>query len=195
MLLRRTAGPSALPLTLAEAKAHLRVDGSAEDALVALYLDAAVTAVEAETGRALLPQDWELQLDGFPASREPVDLPIAPAMSITSVITVSAAGVQITLAGTAYQVQLPAGPWAERGRLFPPAGQDWPATDEGVSGAVRVLYRAGYASAAEVPAPLRHAALLALGDFYANREQAGATKVTDNPAFARLIAPFRLPTL
>jgi hypothetical protein len=41
------------PITLAEAKAFLRVSDDAEDALVQLLIDAAIARVEAETGQAL----------------------------------------------------------------------------------------------------------------------------------------------
>lgn len=189
--LRRIGAPSAEPITLAEARAHLRVDGTAEDAMIALYMAAAREVVEQETGRCLMPTDWVMDLPGFPADGmiEPWH---APLISLTSISTVSAAGTVTALAAGAWQVAIPAGPAALRGQAWPAASTTWPSTDIGVAAPVRVQYRAGYASVSNVPAALRAAVLLALGDLFANREAASVARVSDNPAFGRLIAPYRL---
>jgi len=184
---------------LAEAKAHLRVDTDAEDALIAAWIEAARQDVETATGRAMMLQDWEIWLDEFPSryrrgcwTRDgDVVLPHPPLAGILSVKTVAADGTETTITDAEYQVVTPSGPLAEQGYLLPLAGYYWPVTTCGVAGAVRVRYRAGYASADAVPAPLRAAILLAVGDLYANREQSSAANITDNPAFKRLIAPYR----
>ena len=54
MTLIRTAGPSAEPVTLADVKAHLRLDHSSEDELLAGLIRAAREEVERTTGMALL---------------------------------------------------------------------------------------------------------------------------------------------
>jgi uncharacterized phiE125 gp8 family phage protein len=189
MDLRQIAEPAQEPVVLAEAKAHLRVDTDAEDALIATWIIAARQAVEAETGRYLMLQDWELRLPAFP--RGPIVVPRPPLAGVLSLKTAVADGTETTLSTTDYQVDAPAGPFAQAGAIWPASGACWPSTDSQVRGAVRLRFRAGYASADAVPAPLRAAILLAVGDFYANREQASAANVTDNPAFARLIAPYR----
>jgi len=200
MILRQTAMPAVEPVTLAEAKAHLRVDHEAEDALIAALIIAARETVEQATGRAILPQDWELRLDDFPVrcSRGAwvrdgaIVLPHAPLVSVTSIITLGADGVETVMASDTYQVSIPSGPNAGQASITPAAGALWPPLDAGVSGAVRVGYRAGYVNASVVPAALRAAILLLLGDLYANREAASAAKVTDNPTIERLLAPYRL---
>lgn len=70
-----TTGPL---LTLDEAKAHLHVDDDAQDALIGLYLDAAVQVCMTNVDRTLVPQGAEpsfkaaalLQLGDLYASRE-----------------------------------------------------------------------------------------------------------------------------
>ncbi|WGD30391.1 head-tail connector protein [Ancylobacter sp. WKF20] len=62
------AGPPAEPLTLAEAKAYLRVDHEAEDGLIASLLTSARATVEALTRRVLIDQSWRLARDAWPAS-------------------------------------------------------------------------------------------------------------------------------
>src|SRR5690242_18760477 len=56
------AGPGEEPVSLAEAKAFARIDGSDEDALVGALIAAARLHVESLTGRALITQTWRLVL-------------------------------------------------------------------------------------------------------------------------------------
>jgi uncharacterized phiE125 gp8 family phage protein len=198
--LRQLAAPSGEPVQLAEARAHLRVDNTAEDALIAGFITAARMAVEADTGRCLLPQDWELRMPCFGTWHSEahgvtpgeVRLPHAPIIAVQAVATAGANGVETVLATTAWQASIPSGPAASRAILRPAAGQCWPTPEPGVLDAVRIRYRAGYASVSAVPAPLRAAILLMVGDLFANREAASAANVTDNPACMRLLNPYRL---
>ena len=196
----RTGAPSAEPITLAEAKAHLHVDGTADDALIAIYMTAAREAVEGETGRCLMPTDWEMWLPGFPpgdgkrlaANDGAIEPWHVPLVSVLSLKTANAAGTLETLSASTYQVIAPASPTAQRARILPAAGTLWPTTEADVAAPVRVAYRAGYTSASEVPAALRAAVLLILGDLYANREAASVAKIVAQPAVERLLAPYRL---
>ena len=79
-----TAPPSAPVVTLAEAKAHLRVDSSDEDMLIQGLIDAAVQhldGLDGVLGRALSPQSYEATFDVAPAYR----LPIGPLVSAATV--------------------------------------------------------------------------------------------------------------
>ena len=69
MTLFRTAGPDVEPVTLADAKAALRIDHSSEDDLISSLIRAAREEVEATTGLAMIDQDWRLVLDGIPPNR------------------------------------------------------------------------------------------------------------------------------
>src|SRR5690242_9969899 len=92
------------PISLSEAKAHLRVDGNGEDTLIQLLLDAAIDAVEQDTHRALLEQTWELTLDEFP-SCEPLRLPRPNLMSVESIHYVDVSGVTQLLDPDEYVVE------------------------------------------------------------------------------------------
>ena len=106
---QRTSGlvinsaPSVEPLTTAEAKAHLRVDGTAEDA----YIDECVTdargTIEELTGRALITQTWDLWLDGWPAFGV-ITLPRPPLQSVTSVVYYDTDDTEATLSSANYLV-------------------------------------------------------------------------------------------
>lgn len=74
------AGPGDEPVSLAEAKAFCRIDGTDEDALVSALIAAARLHVESITGRALLTQTWRLVLQSV--SGLVVPLPVVPASEL-----------------------------------------------------------------------------------------------------------------
>ena len=76
--------PLAEPVSLAQAKAHLRVGHGDEDALISSLIIAARRLVEARTGLALMPQGWKLLLDDWPEDGV-VKLPLAPVISVDEV--------------------------------------------------------------------------------------------------------------
>lgn len=198
MELRLITPPVAEPLSLASAQDHLRAAVGGSDAeLIGIQLAAAREAIEAQTGRALPPQTWQLRLPAFPETDRAhgrierigaIVLPRPPLIEVTELRYTSPAGADTLLAPAAYQVVAPSGPEAAHGRLYPAPGTEWPATREDDLAAVRITFRAGYAT---VPAALRAAVLLMLGDLYAMREATVTGTVADNPAVARLVAPFR----
>ena len=78
------AGPAEEPVSLAEARAFLRVDDTAEDGLITTLIGAARLHVEGVTGRALLAQSWRVVLDAWPDDRQ-VRLPVTPFMAVTEI--------------------------------------------------------------------------------------------------------------
>lgn len=168
MALQLITGPTGEPVTLAEAKLHLRAgDDTAEDAMITSLITAARQACEERLGRSLLPQTWQLTLDQFP---EALELRRGPVRSITSIKFLDPDGVLQTLDPADYQLDT-ADPWVAY--VVPALDTDWPDTQENIN-AVRVQYVAGYADAASVPGPVKSWILLALGDLYANRERSSA---------------------
>ncbi|MEO8685833.1 MAG: phage head-tail connector protein [Devosia sp.] len=78
------AGPAEEPVSLAEAKAFLKVEDSAEDGLITTLISAARLHIEGVTGRALLAQSWRVVLDGWPETRT-VKLPVGPFIGLTEI--------------------------------------------------------------------------------------------------------------
>ena len=189
MTTKLITGPAVEPISLAEAKAHLRVDGSDDDALIGLLIQSARQAAEHEAGRVLVSQTWELVLDAFPAAE--LELRTAGVLSIASVKYIDTAGAEQTLAGAAYVLDAEAAP----AYLLPAAGYSWPATAD-TANAVRVRYVAGFgAAAADVPASIRHWMLLHIGTAYAQRESVAAgVPVAELPGryHAALLDPWRV---
>lgn len=149
MSLKLITAPATEPVTVAEVRAQCRVDDTAEDALLAVYIEAARQLCEEAIGRPLITQTWEQALDAFPAGE--IKLLKAPVQSITSVIYTDTAGAAQTMDAADYSLDKETYPG---GWLLPADGTDWPSTDD-VINAVKVRYVAGYGNAAAVPAPLR----------------------------------------
>lgn len=116
-MLVQTAAASSEPVSVAEAKAHLRLTHSADDALLARQLVAAREFVEAFTGRALAEATYRYTSSGFGLRAFPV--PLWPIDSIDSVSYLDTSEERVTLAGGDYLVDL------ERSVLRPVGGV-WP---------------------------------------------------------------------
>jgi len=177
---KRTTTPTE-PVTLDEAKLHLRVDGADENALISAMISAARESCEDRIEGAIPVTGWKLTLDAFP---DAIRLPRAPIASVESVKYLDADGVQQTLSALDYLVDTVSTP----GYIVPAYGKAWPETREQIN-AVEVEYTAGSAT---TPAALKAWMLLAIGDMYANRE-ASSDKPTVAHGFAdRLLDPFKV---
>lgn len=171
-------GPAVEPVLLAEAKAHLRVDGDNEDNLIGALIAAARVAVETEIRRVLIAQGWRLIVEGWPS--EGVTLPIQPVLSVEAVRAIDVSGAATELTEDDFEFE----------------AADFSVTLDPVAGAVRyeIDFTAGYGSSGlDVPQPLRQAIRLLVTHWYENRS---AVVLGDNPAatplaYRELVAPYR----
>lgn len=168
MALSLVTAPTVEPISLTEAKAHLRVDVGDEDALIESLIKSAREYVETFTHRALLTQTWDSKLDAFPC--DVIELPFAPVTSVTSITYVDTNGTSQTWSSSLYSTDLPSGPYARRARIMPAYQQVFPQTRAQMN-AVVARFVAGYGAAATaVPESIRHAVKLLVGHLYARRE-------------------------
>lgn len=191
MIVRVVTPPAAAVVSLELAKSHLIVEHDEDDTLIGAYVEAATATLDGPDGwlgRALGVQTLEARLDGFVpwASCDGlIGLPHAPLISITSVKYDDEDGVEQTFPADKYSLD-PDG-------VLLAYGEAWPTTRRR-RGAVRIEYEAGYVDDA-IPAPIRSAILLMVGDLYANRETVvvgpGAAKVPMSTTVEHLLAPFR----
>ena len=189
MSLKQVVAPTLQPITLAEAKLHLRVDSADDDALITALIDAATQDAEHVMKRAVLPQQWKLTIDSFMTdSRVPAQVAYAstqwlgPTQSTISgfvllqVPTVTAVdsvkyiaattGLQTTLANTEYLVDLGSDYVA---RLCPAYGKNWPSVRNQLA-AVEILFTSGWPDVASVPSLVKQWIKLRIGGLYENRE-------------------------
>lgn len=187
MISRLVTGPTAEPVTLAEAKAHLRIEHALDDAYITSLIKAARYHAEDYCWRAFMRQTWEVILDGFPDSGV-LELPRGQLNSITSVTYLDADGVEQTLPTTEYVADT----FSERGRVRLGYSKSWP-TWRGQWDAVRVRYEVG-GDAAGVPAPVKQAVLLLVSQMYENRTPDVVGTIVTPLTFAieSLLGPYRL---
>jgi uncharacterized phiE125 gp8 family phage protein len=186
--------PDSDPLSLAEAKAHLRVTGNDEDGLIAGYILAAREFVENSTHRRLVTQTLDYTIDdGWPCViargyyRSRIELPVQPVASVTSITYVDADGASQTLAVDQYVVRTDGPvPFIE-----PAYGATWPGV-RCQSAAITVRFIAGSA-VAEVPNPLLQAIRLLVAHADANREAiASSGTFTEVPlGVEAFLSPYR----
>lgn len=169
------AAPGVTPVSLLEAKAHLRVDFNDEDTLISLCIDKAVAAIDGPfgIGRCMVTQSWLLSLDCFPEYE--ICIPLGPVASITSIKYLDSAGVEQTLAPSSYWPSLK----CEPATVSPAYGATWP-IHRAMPGSVKIEFVAGTA-AASVPADLRAAVLLLIGHYYDHRAAAAEGQMSELP--------------
>jgi len=138
MNIREVTLPTAEPISLVEAKTHLKgVVAVSEDALIAGLIGTAREQAEALLNRAIVARTWEKLLDRFP---DAIELPWAPVRSVISLKYLDANGAQQTLSPASYTVDKQ----RDAGWIVPAYGLGWPVTRCDIN-AVRVRYVAGMA--------------------------------------------------
>lgn len=157
-----TVAPVGDVIDLAAVKQFLRVSTDAEDSDIAALAADACAQIEKFSGVRFLTQTMVLRARSF-ADLE--HFPVGPVSGITAISYSDPLGASHTLDPAAYERF---GADLEQG-VRCAVGSRWPST-RAVADAVRVTAVVGYGAGANVPAPLRRAALLLIGDWYENRE-------------------------
>ncbi|MFN3232933.1 MAG: hypothetical protein ACE363_12365 [Alphaproteobacteria bacterium] len=186
MDLTRTIDPAVEPLSTAEVKDHLRLDGVEEDAPLGALVTSARQACETYTRRSMITQTWRLRLDSWPGkhmgdawwdgTREgsldavferarTLALPRGPMQSITSVTVTDADANQMVIASNGYTAST-----GLNGRLALRSGQAWPSATAPVD-AIEIIYVTGFGDSwNDVPASLRHGMMVLVAHLYEHRE-------------------------
>ncbi len=176
MDLTPTSPIPAAALPLAAFRDHLRLssgfaDDTTQDSLLAGYLRAAIAAVEARSGRALIARDFTLRLHRW-ARPDAQPLPVAPVAAVTSLTLHARSGSPRTAAPDSYALQ----PDGARPRLVA-TGAALPTIPPG--GQATVALQAGFGPGwDDVPADLAQAVVLLAAQHYEHRD-AGATPAPD----------------
>jgi uncharacterized phiE125 gp8 family phage protein len=187
-----TTAPTVEPVTLDEAKYHLRRSDSVDDSVIEALIPAARMKLEQDTARALITQTRDIYYDEFPCSSGPLLLPLGSLQSVTTVKTYDTANVESTFTSSKYLVDTA----SEPARIVLNDSEAWP-TDLRAANAVIVRAVVGYGAAAAVPQPLKQAMLLLIGAMYEHREQIIVAQFAGQfllvPfGYDQLIAPYRL---
>jgi uncharacterized phiE125 gp8 family phage protein len=154
-------------VTLAEAKAHLRVDISDDDSLISAIIKAAREFCEEYLDRTLVHTQWTMRVDRFPWEFELPRPPMAQAGTTTATVVTYTLETQqtATLNTSEYRVDRAATP----GVIRTVYAGTWPGHlyDEN---AVSVTWWGGYgADGTSVPAAIRSAVLMLVSHLYEHR--------------------------
>jgi uncharacterized phiE125 gp8 family phage protein len=185
MTLFRTVDPAAEPVTLAELKAHLRLEHDSEDTLLDGLNRAAREDLERTTGLALIDQNWRLVLDKWPRDGC-VAVMLHPIREILSVTAYGSEGEASVIDPASYQADTVSRP----ARLH----------FDGPPGALRALngieidFAAGFGEAGtDVPDLLRRAIVLLVAHWYEFRASYGPgdQPVSYPDGYERMISSYR----
>lgn len=173
------------PVTLAEAKLHLRLDTSDEDSLITAQIKRAREECEHLLGRSIATRTMGLYLDDFPDGA--ILLPRGPVVSIDWLRYVDTAGALQTISSANYTIDdAQVEPW-----LLPAYGYEWPQSREQAN-AVNVQYVAGFASCPEV---IRGWILMRIGSLYRFREADAERVPMPLPFVDRMLDEYRVMPL
>jgi uncharacterized phiE125 gp8 family phage protein len=176
-VLKLITGPLDEPISLSEAKRHLRIDYSADDAVIQLLITGCRQSLERWLRRGLLTQTWDLSLDWGPAW---VEAPYAPLQSVTGIWVRGLDSSEVAVAGTTYYVNLAASMVA----LNP--GTVWPAHLSPMG--FRMRYVVGYGDTSDdVPAAIRLELLTMIALAFEDRTSLGVPDTSK-----RSLQPYRV---
>jgi uncharacterized phiE125 gp8 family phage protein len=178
--------PAVEPVSLADAKAHLRLETTTEDDYVSALIVAARLHVETAIRRVLVDQTWRVYLDAWPRDGV-VDLPVGPVRSIASITVYDADGHPSLLSSVAWRLDSASQP----ARL---ALLGTGPTPGRVLNGIEIDLVAGFGpSGISVPQPLKLAIMTLVARWYENREGAryGVVPASVADQVEALVAPFR----
>lgn len=180
-------GPATTAISLAEAKAFLRVDSDYDDddAYITSLIGVATNVVEQFTRRRLITQTYNIYYDEFPPY---MDLQVGNVASVTHVKYYDTDNTLQTLDTSEYDVDIRVKP----GRIYQAEDGNFPDTYERAN-SVEVEFVVGSA-ASDVEDAIKQAMYIVIGRYYENRQDVVmGTQVNELPLMVEhLLTPYRL---
>lgn len=183
------------PITLQEARLHLRLDADgspashSDDSIVSMLISVARQAAEQYLGKTIAMQSFELALDVFPEG--PVSLETWPVVSITSIEYQDPNGVVQTLTPDKYVFDY----FSKPAQIV--VKEIWPPT-KNETNAIKITFVAGHTDGQSpnvypLPIPVKQAMLLTIGHLYENREAVSMNEKYEMPmGTTALLTPYRI---
>jgi uncharacterized phiE125 gp8 family phage protein len=182
----RTVEPTAgnEPVTLVEAKAHLKQTLTVDDTYISSLIVAARNFAEEYLSRGLYTQTWKFMQDRW---SDDLWLPrAAPLQSVSAVKYYDDTGAQQTVPTTTYFVDSS----SEPGRILRAPQQFWPVLQANRALAVEVTYVVGWSAVADIPQAIKIGLQFLIGRWYMDRE--AMTKEGVPRDVEALWAPYRI---
>lgn len=180
-------GPATTAISLAEAKAFLRVDSDYDDddSYITSLIGVATNVVEQFTRRRLITQTYNIYYDEFPPF---MDLQVGNVASVTHVKYYDTDNTLQTLNTSEYDVDIRVKP----GRIYQAEDGNFPSTYERAN-SVEVEFVVGSA-ASDVEDAIKQAMYIVIGRYYENRQDVvTGTIASELPLMVdHLLTPYRL---
>lgn len=180
----RLTQPASEPVTLSEAKIHLRYDGNDENDYITALISAARDYIENYTGRYFAQASFAIYIDSFPAGDAPMDIAIPDVISIDELTYLDTDNAEQTIT---------TGLTLDSERRHIRYSNTWPA--DAIS--VRVEVTAGRDNSESpettlLPSAIKQAILLVITDLYNNRASLTTLQTYQNKAVEMLAHPYRV---
>jgi len=164
----QTTAPTISPISVAEAKQHLRVDHDADNNYIGTLIKVATASAEQFLRKAIIQQTRRWDECEFPSAGWTLDLP--PLVSVTSIDYTATDGSTATVGSSVYQVDIVSVP----GTVTLAKDQTWPSPIDLLHDAVRLTYVTGTAtSSSAVPVEYKHAIKVTILELYDNPNGTG----------------------
>jgi uncharacterized phiE125 gp8 family phage protein len=155
--------PTSELISLTDAKAYIRVETDADDALISSLITLAREYAEGITNQSLAQKTLEYSLKAFP-DEDFIPLPKPPVVSITSIKYIDSSETEQTFDSAKYTLST----YGVEHLIYLKHGYSWASTTFRYYDAVLVRYAAGY-TASTLPATHRHAILMLVSHWYETR--------------------------
>ena len=204
--LKVTTQPTIEPISIEEAKEHLRLDDDVDDIPVKTFIKASRLWAEKYTGRAFITRTLQQSLDSTASILDPlyegmrtgietraysnyIELAASPAISVTSIKYYNDSDTQFTWATSNYYVDT----ISDLGRIYLRDGGTFP-TDLRAANGLEINYTAGYGSSrSDIPDDIRLAMLQYMTFVYEHRgEQEGGTPPMPPKILSTLLNPYKI---
>ena len=163
--IKRITDSSTEPVSLAEAKAHLRVDHTNDDSYISTLITASRQSLEISTRRSLgTGQTYQVSYHSFPTVYNRLVIPNPPIVSVTSLQYYDVNNSLITVDSTKYHVENQS---EGVGYISLDDGFSRPTISKERIAPVVLTYNTGYAN---LPKPLHQSILLLVAHYYDTRE-------------------------
>lgn len=180
-------GPTIEPVSLPEAKAWLKVEGSDEDDLIRALIVAARLMVEAEIGQVLIGQTWRLIGDRWPSGDE-IPVRVGQIIAVPGGRVFDAASVAQAIPSESIRIRRGAMPHAVIVSPRPVPGR--------ARAGIEIDVRLGFGEAASaVPETIRLAIRRLIALWHDDRGDGEPAETGLPPQIRRLLKPFRAPRL
>jgi uncharacterized phiE125 gp8 family phage protein len=182
--LKRTSSPQFLAVTLEEAKAHLRVSGTAQNDLITRLIESATEQLERDIERCLVQATWQQSQYGFAEDGKSILLNMSSTTAISSITYIDGDGVEQTLPTDKYSL--------DAGRNAVTCLDDdegWPETlvTPSERDTVFINFTCGVTNADCLPRLYKQAILLEVGRYYYDPAQEAGVNTNDGRSYENLV--------